>query len=65
MLPVKLIALDRGASPEEAVTLSWQAGLVACLGSGLIELSGSGLAGPLRRWLPRAALLSTLAGIGL
>lgn len=65
MLPVKLLALDRGASPEEAVTLSWQAGMVACLGSGLIELAGSGLADPLRRWLPRAALLSTLAGIGL
>ena len=31
----------------------------------MIELSGSVLADPLRRWLPRAALLSTLAGIGL
>lgn len=65
MLPVKLIALDRGASMDEAIELSWQAGLVACLGSGVIELIGSGLADPLRRWLPRAALLSTLAGIGL
>jgi AGZA family xanthine/uracil permease-like MFS transporter len=65
MLPVKLIALDRGATMDEAMTLSWQAGLVACLGSGVIELIGSVLADPLRRWLPRAALLSTLAGIGL
>ena len=65
MLPVKLIALDRGATMDEAIALSWQAGLVACLGSGVIELIGSGLADPLRRWLPRAALLSTLAGIGL
>ena len=65
MLPVKLIALDRGATMDEAITLSWQAGLVACLGSGIIELIGSVLADPLRRWLPRAALLSTLAGIGL
>ena len=65
MLPVKLVALDRGASPADAVTISWQAGIVACLGSGLIELAGSGLAAQLRRWLPRAALLSTLAGIGL
>lgn len=65
MLPVKLAALDQGASPNEAVTLSWQAGMVACLGSGLIELVGSTFADPLRRWLPRAALLSTLAGIGL
>ena len=65
MLPVKLIALDRGATMDEAITLSWQAGLVACLGSGIIELIGSVLANPLRRWLPRAALLSTLAGLGL
>jgi AGZA family xanthine/uracil permease-like MFS transporter len=65
MLPIKLIALDRGATMDEAIELSWQAGLVACLGSGVIELSGSVLADPLRRWLPRAALLSTLAGIGL
>ena len=65
ILPVKLIALDRGATMDEAITLSWQAGLVACLGSGIIELIGSVLANPLRRWLPRAALLSTLAGIGL
>ena len=65
MLPIKLIALDRGAALDEAIALSWQAGLVACLGSGVIELIGSVLADPLRRWLPRAALLSTLAGIGL
>ena len=65
MLPIKLMALDRGATMDEAMTLSWQAGLVACLGSGVIELIGSVLADPLRRWLPRAALLSTLAGIGL
>jgi len=65
MLPVKLTALGRGLGEAEAVTLSWQAGLIACLGSGLIETAGAFLAAPLRRWLPRAALLSTLAGIAL
>ena len=65
MLPVKLTALGRGLGEAEAVTLSWQAGLIACLGSGLIETAGAFLAEPLRRWLPRAALLSTLAGIAL
>jgi AGZA family xanthine/uracil permease-like MFS transporter len=59
MLPVKLTALGRGLGEAEAVTLSWQAGLIACLGSGLIETAGAFLAAPLRRWLPRAALLST------
>ena len=65
MLPVKLTALGQGLAPEQAVQLSWQAGLVACLGSGLIEVTGAFGAGVLRRWLPRAALLSTLAGIAL
>ena len=65
MLPVKLSALGAGASPEAAVRLSWQAGLMACLGSGLIESAGAFCAAALRRWLPRAALLSTLAGIAL
>jgi adenine/guanine/hypoxanthine permease len=65
MLPVKLAALAAGLDEAAAVQLSWQAGLVACLGSGLIEASGAFCAQLLRRWLPRAALLSTLAGIAL
>jgi len=65
MLPVKLTALGHGLAEADAVRLSWQAGLVACLGSGLIEASCAFGADLLRRWLPRAALLSTLAGIAL
>ncbi|MCP9848585.1 NCS2 family permease [Cyanobium sp. Morenito 9A2] len=65
MLPVKLAALGQGLPAEQAVQLSWRAGLVACLGSGLIEAGGAFCLGALRRWLPRAALLSTLAGIAL
>ena len=65
MLPAKLAALDAGLSETEAVQRSWQVGLMACLGSGLIETLGAFCADRLRRWLPRAALLSTLAGIAL
>ena len=65
MLPVKLGAVAAGLPEAAAVRLSWQAGMVACLGSGLIEASGAFCAQLLRRWLPRAALLSTLAGIAL
>ncbi|MFM7311815.1 MAG: NCS2 family permease, partial [Cyanobium sp.] len=65
MLPVKLAAVGQGLDPLEAAQLSWRAGLLACLGSGLIEAGGAFLVAPLRRWLPRAALLSTLAGIAL
>jgi AGZA family xanthine/uracil permease-like MFS transporter len=56
MLPVKIASGPRAA---------WQAGLVAAVGSGLIELLGAFAVDKLRRWVPRAALLSTLAGIAL
>ena len=65
MLPVKLAALGSGLSETEAITRSWQAGVMACLGSGLIEVAGAFTVTRLQRWLPRAALLSTLAGIAL
>ena len=45
--------------------LAWQMGLIACLGSGLIEFFGSFVAERIRRHTPRAALLSTLAGIAI
>lgn len=57
MLPVKIATGD--------ANLAWQAGLVACLGSGAIELCGAPLADWVRRNVPRAALLSALAGIAL
>jgi adenine/guanine/hypoxanthine permease len=44
---------------------AWRMGLVACLGSGLIEFFGAFVAGWVRRRTPRAALLSTLAGIAI
>jgi len=44
---------------------AWRMGLLACLGSGVIELLGAGVAGWLRRHTPRAALLSTLSGIAI
>ena len=63
MLPVKLAALGQGVAEAEATELAWQAGLVACLGSGILELLGAWIGDRLRKWAPRAAMLSTLAGI--
>ena len=45
--------------------VAWKMGLIACLGSGVIEFAGAFVAERLRRNTPRAALLSTLAGIAL
>jgi AGZA family xanthine/uracil permease-like MFS transporter len=63
MLPAKLAAEAAGLA--DPVRVAWQAGLVACLGSGVIELVCAPLAERIRRATPRAALLSTLAGIAL
>ena len=45
--------------------LTWKVGLIACLGSGLIEFLGAFIGGWIRRVTPRAALLSALAAIGV
>lgn len=65
MLPAQQDALLDGASVAQAAETAWRMGLVACLGSGLIEFVGAFVAGPIRRMTPRAALLSTLAGIAV
>ena len=44
---------------------TWKIGLVACLFSGIIEIAGAFVGGWIRRVTPRAALLSTLAGIAI
>lgn len=54
-------AFDRTHDPVYA----WKLGLIACLGSGLIEFGGAFVAERLRRNTPRAALLGTLAGIAI
>lgn len=63
MLPAKLAAQAAGAADPERI--AWQAGLLACFGCGFIELLGALFAERLRRATPRAALLSTLAGLAL
>lgn len=65
MLPAKGRAAAAGLSADDAALAAWRAGLVACLGSGLIEFGGAFVARRLRAATPRAALLSTIAGIAL
>lgn len=45
--------------------LAWKAGLFACFLSGLMEILGAFAGHALRRHAPRAALLSSLAGIAI
>lgn len=46
-------------------TLAWKAGLFGCFVSGVMELIGAFIGDALRRHAPRAALLSSLAGIAI
>src|SRR5262249_15864766 len=46
-------------------TLPWQAGLLACFLSGVMEIAGAVRRDWLRRHTPRAALLSALAGVAV
>src|SRR5690349_7902798 len=63
MLPAKVIATAAGAA--DPARIAWQAGLFATFASGVIELAAAPIAERLRKITPRAALLSTLAGIAL
>ena len=65
MLPAKLAAVAAGASPDQAARIAWRAGLLACVGSALIEIVGAFFADWIRRHTPRAALLSALAGVAV
>jgi AGZA family xanthine/uracil permease-like MFS transporter len=63
MLPARALA-ERAGAPDPA-RIAWQAGLLATLASGVIEVAGAFVAERVRKATPRAALLSTLAGIAL
>ncbi len=63
MLPAKMLAARAGAPDPSRV--AWEAGLLATLCSGIIEFSLAFVAEAVRKDTPRAALLSTLAGIAL
>jgi len=65
MLPAKVAAESAGASGREASEVAFRAGIIAALGAGVIEGAGAWAAVALRRWTPRAAMLSTLAGIAV
>lgn len=46
-------------------TLAWQAGLFACFLSGVMEAAGAFVGDWVRRYTPRAALLTALAGVAI
>lgn len=65
MLPAQQVALSQGLSKAEADIIAWKAGVIACIGSALIEIVGGLFADKLRKFIPRAALLAAPAMVGL
>lgn len=65
LYPAKVRALSAGLSQADASMAAWRAGVGAAFVMGLIECAGAFVGGWIRRFTPRAALLSTLAGIAL
>src|SRR5258708_38737845 len=63
MVGVETLGVAAGAADPARV--AWQAGLFATFCSGVIELAFAPIAERVRKATPRAALLSTLAGIAL
>jgi AGZA family xanthine/uracil permease-like MFS transporter len=63
MLPARLAA--EAAGHPDPTRVAWQAGLAATLVGGVLEAVGALVAERVRKATPRAALLSTLAGIAL
>ena len=63
MLPARQLALARGIPDPER--FAWHAGLVACFLGGLLEFGCAFFAASIRRHTPQAAMLATLAGVGL
>ena len=63
MLPARQLALAKGIPDPER--FAWHAGLVACFLGGLLEFGCAFFAASIRRHTPQAAMLATLAGVGL
>jgi AGZA family xanthine/uracil permease-like MFS transporter len=63
MLPARQLALAQGLPDPER--FAWHAGLVACFLGGALEFGCAFFAAWIRRMTPQAAMLATLAGVGL
>ena len=65
MKPVAESGLKEGLTEAEAGLLAWRVGMAAAFFGGILEAAGA-VAGPwLKKHLPRAGMLGTLAGIAL
>jgi adenine/guanine/hypoxanthine permease len=65
LLPVLQEARAKGLSHDEAMVFAWRVGVVALLLIGGFKVAVAPLGNAVRRWVPRAGLLGSLAAIAL
>jgi AGZA family xanthine/uracil permease-like MFS transporter len=65
MKPVQEQGLANGLGAADAGLLAWRVGMAAAFFGGILEAAGAVLGPWLKRHLPRAGMLGTLAGIAL
>ena len=65
MKPVADQGIAQGLTEAEAGVLAWRVGMAAAFFGGLLEAAGAVVGPWLKRHLPRAGMLGTLAGIAL
>jgi len=65
MKPIAALGMESGLTEAEAGVLAWRVGMAAAFLGGLLEAAGAVLGPWLKRHLPRAGMLGTLAGIAL
>ncbi len=63
--PAFRTALDGGLAEEAAARHAWHVGMCVIVASGFFKLACAFVAGPIRRIVPRAGLLGSLAAIAL
>lgn len=63
--PVFLDAKGRGMDPNSAGMFAWQVGMAVIVVTGLIKVGVSFLGKAVRRWIPRAGLLGSIAGVAV
>jgi AGZA family xanthine/uracil permease-like MFS transporter len=65
LLPALREGRDRGLDPEAAMRYAWHVGVVVLLLIGLFKVACAPLGNAVRRWVPRAGLLGSLAAVAL
>jgi adenine/guanine/hypoxanthine permease len=65
LLPVLQEARGKGLAHEEAMLFAWRVGVVVLLLIGVFKVALAPLGNAVRRWVPRAGLLGSLAAIAL